>query len=121
MKPYQPVDIEVATKGDPRIPVQTYISKPRAGQKPSAEYLQRVIRAAESLGFPQPYLAKLRRTETAKTSAISTGRVGYSKCENMKQRACPFEVKTIHGTVLLELEDPSDPLQTMFDWLSWFR
>lgn len=67
MKPYHPVDIQVETKGDTRVPVQTYISKPGAGQKPSVEYLQRVIRAAENLGFPQAYLAKLRRTQTIQT------------------------------------------------------
>jgi hypothetical protein len=67
MKPYHPVNIEVATKRDTRIPVQTYISKPNAGQNPSVEYLQRVIQAAESLGFPQAYLAKLRRTQTTQT------------------------------------------------------
>ncbi len=67
MKPYHPVNIEVATKGDTRVPVQTYISKPSAGQKPSVEYLQRVIRAAENLRLPQPYLAKLRRTQTTQT------------------------------------------------------
>src|SRR5713101_512691 len=48
MKPYYPVNIEVATKGDIRVPVQTYIAKPSTGQKPSVQYLQRVIRAAEN-------------------------------------------------------------------------
>ena len=67
MKPYHPVEIEIATKSDARVPVRTYISEPWAGQKPSVEYLQRVVRAAESLGFPQAYLAKLRRTQTTQT------------------------------------------------------
>jgi len=37
------------------------------------------------------------------------------------QPICAFDIRKIHGTVLLELEDPSDSLQTMFDCLSWFR
>lgn len=64
MKHYNPVDVTAATKRDKRVPAQAFISKPGTGQKPSAEYLQRVIRAAENLGFPSAYLAKLRRTLT---------------------------------------------------------
>ncbi|HEV2118930.1 MAG TPA: gamma-glutamylcyclotransferase family protein [Candidatus Bathyarchaeia archaeon] len=52
LKHYNPVDITVATKGNKRVPAQCYVSKPGTTEKPSVEYLQRVIHAAESLGFP---------------------------------------------------------------------
>jgi AIG2-like family len=64
LKHYKPVDISVSTKRSKSVPAQVYISEPQMGQKPSVEYLQRVIRAAESLGFPSVYLEKLRRTPT---------------------------------------------------------
>lgn len=64
MKPYNPVDVEVATKRNTRVPARIYVSKPGAEQKPSVEYLQRVIRGAEKLGLPSAYLARLRRTAT---------------------------------------------------------
>ena len=64
LKHYNPVDITVATKRNKRVPAQCYISKPGKRQKPSVEYLLRVTQAAESLGFPPAYLAKLRRTPT---------------------------------------------------------
>ena len=67
LKHYNPVDITVATKRNKRVPAQCYISKPSEGQKPSVEYLRRVIQAAEKLGFPPAYLAKLRRTPTTQT------------------------------------------------------
>jgi hypothetical protein len=67
LKHYSPVDIAVATERNKRVPAQCYISKPGAGQKPSVEYLRRVIQAAESLGFPPAYLAKLRRIPTTQT------------------------------------------------------
>lgn len=67
LKHYNPVAIEVATKRNTRVPAQAYISKPGEGRKPSVEYLQRVIQAAENLGFPPAYLAKLRRTPTTQT------------------------------------------------------
>jgi ketosteroid isomerase-like protein len=67
LKHYNPVDITVATEQNNRVPAQCYISKPGAGQKPSVEYLRRVIHAAGSLGFPPAYLAKLRRTPTTQT------------------------------------------------------
>jgi hypothetical protein len=47
-----------------RVPAQCYISKPGTGQKPSVEYLQRVVKAAEGLDFPPAYLARLTRTPT---------------------------------------------------------
>ncbi len=68
LKHYHPVDITVATKTNKRVPTQAYISKPGT-QKPSVEYLQRVIQAAENLGFPPAYLARLRRTPTAQTGS----------------------------------------------------
>jgi hypothetical protein len=64
LKHYNPVDISVSTKRGKSVPAQVYISEPQKGQKPSVEYLQRVIRAAESLGLPSAYLEKLRRTPT---------------------------------------------------------
>ena len=64
LKHYNPVDVIVSTDRNKRVAAQCYISKPGAGQKPSVEYLQRVIKAAESLGFPPAYLGKLRRTQT---------------------------------------------------------
>jgi AIG2-like family len=64
LKHYNPVDILVSTKRSKSVPAQVYISEPQMGQKPSVEYLQRVIRAAEGLGFPSAYLEKLRRTPT---------------------------------------------------------
>jgi hypothetical protein len=67
LKHYNPVGITVATKQNKRVPAQCYISKPGSGQKPSVEYLRRVIQAAESLGFPSAYLEELRRTSTAQT------------------------------------------------------
>jgi len=68
LKHYKPVDITAATKRNKHAPAQCYISKPRTGQKPSVEYLQRVIHAAENLGFPPAYLTQLRRTPTTQTS-----------------------------------------------------
>jgi hypothetical protein len=68
LKHYNPIDITVSTKRSEHVPAQCYISKPGTGQKPSVEYLQRVIHAAESLDFPGAYLAKLRRTPTTQTS-----------------------------------------------------
>jgi ketosteroid isomerase-like protein len=67
LKHYSPVDIAVATERNKHVPAQCYISKPGAGQKPSVDYLRRVIQAAESLGFPPAYLAKLRRIPTTQT------------------------------------------------------
>jgi hypothetical protein len=67
LKHYNPVDITVATTRYKHVPAQCYISKPGTGQKPSVEYLRRVIHAAESLDFPPAYLAKLRQTPTAQT------------------------------------------------------
>ncbi len=58
LKRYYPVDITVSTKSNERVPVQCYISKSGTGQKPSVEYLQRVIQAAKNLGFPPAYLAR---------------------------------------------------------------
>src|SRR2546425_11798903 len=46
LKHYPPVNITVATKHNKLVPAQAYICKPGT-QRPSAEYLQRVIRAAE--------------------------------------------------------------------------
>jgi cation transport regulator ChaC len=67
LKHYNPVDITVSTEGGKRVTAQCYISEPVMDQKPSVEYLQRVIQAAESLGFPTAYIAKLRRTPTTQT------------------------------------------------------
>lgn len=67
LKHYNPVDITVATEQSQRVPAQCYISKPDTGQKPSADYLQRVVRAAETLGFPPAYLSKLSQTPTSRT------------------------------------------------------
>ena len=64
---YKPVEVTVATKQNENVAAECYISKPGTGQKPSIEYLQLVIRAAKSLGFPPVYLEKLRRTPTALT------------------------------------------------------
>jgi hypothetical protein len=69
---YYPVDITVATARNKRMAAQCYISKPGIGEKPSVEYLQRVIRAAESLSFPAAYLARLRRTPTTQTGRTSS-------------------------------------------------
>src|SRR5260370_23222293 len=67
LKRYYPVDITVSTKGKERVPVECYISKSGTRQKPSVEYLQRVIQAAKNLGFPPAYLVKLERAPTAQT------------------------------------------------------
>lgn len=67
LKHYNPVEVTVATKQNESVPAECYISEPSIGLKPSVEYLERVIRAAEGLGFPQVYLEKLRRTPTALT------------------------------------------------------
>ena len=64
LRRYNPVEVTVATEQNRSTPAQCYISKPGTGEKPSVDYLQRVIRAAESRGFPSAYLAKLRRTPT---------------------------------------------------------
>ncbi len=68
LKHYKPVEITVETERNKRVPAQCYISKPGTGQKPSVEYLRRVIHAAENLDFPPAYLAQLRRTPTSPTS-----------------------------------------------------
>lgn len=68
LKHYIPVDVTVATERSERVSAQCYISRADIEQKPPAEYLQRVVRAAESLGLPPSYLAKLRRTPTSGTS-----------------------------------------------------
>ncbi len=73
MKHYRAIDVTVETERDKHVPVQCYISKRGTGQKPSVEYLQRVIHAAENLGFPPAYLAKLRRTPTAHTGKPEHG------------------------------------------------
>jgi hypothetical protein len=70
LKRYYPVDITVSTKGNERVPVLCYISKSGTGQKPSVQYLQRVIQAAKTLGFPPTYLAKLERASTAQTGNL---------------------------------------------------
>ena len=67
LKHYNPIEVKVATKQNESVLAECYISKPSTGQKPSVEYLQRVIRAAESLGLPPLYLEKLRRTPTVLT------------------------------------------------------
>src|SRR2546426_11825201 len=73
LKHYNPVDITVATKRSKGVSAQCYISKPSTGQNPSEEYLRRVIQAAERLGFPPVYLARLRRTSNTQTGNSERG------------------------------------------------
>jgi len=68
LKHYSPVDVTVATNRNEQVRTQCYISEPVAGQKPSSEYLQRIIQSAESLGFPPAYLTRLKLTPTAQPS-----------------------------------------------------
>ncbi len=68
LKRYKPIDVTVETEHNKRVSAQCYISKSGTGQKPSVDYLQRVVSAAQKLEFPTSYLSKLRRTPTAHPS-----------------------------------------------------
>ncbi len=73
LRHYKPVDIIAETESNKHVPAQCYISQRGMGQKPSVEYLQRVIHAAENLSLPTTYLAMLRRTPTAQTGKPEHG------------------------------------------------
>ena len=60
LKSYKSLEVSVETK-DGKIPALCFISKPVSGSKPSAEYVNKIVDAAEALPLPQDYTDKLRR------------------------------------------------------------
>ncbi len=61
LKSYRPIEVIVKMRRNKSVRAQCYISQPTPGPKPPADYLHRVIAAAQNLGFPSAYLHRLKQ------------------------------------------------------------